>query len=254
MNFISRLSIKLHVLFFFGEFELDTTSNSTGSSGGDQTNLSTSGLPSGNSCWLTDVLMVTTTMRMFNRIHTNTSDLREHLSLALEHVMFLSGLQNWLFVSATTSDNTNHASGNTLDSFFVTTWKLDSGLGTVFGLTDNGNEGTGGSGKSTTIVMILFDVAHGGTFWDSVNWQNVSGGDLGLGTGVDVLANVHRLASDEVFGVLFVLVWVGELNLSEWGTSTWIVDQILDDSLDVSATFDIIANSELAWGNSVECV
>jgi len=250
----SRVFVLTAFCIVLSELELDTSSNSTGSSSSNQTDLSTGRLPPRDGCWLTDVLMVTTTVRMFDWVHADTSDLREHLSLGLEHVVFFAGLQDGLLVSATASNDSDHATGVTLDCFFVTGWKLDSGLGAVFGLADDGDEGTGASGESTTIVIVLLDIAHGGTFWDSIDREDVSGGDLGLGSAVNVLANVHGLSSDEMLDVLLVLVWVGELNLSERSTTAWVVDEILDDSLHVAFAFDVIGNSELARSDSVECV
>lgn len=53
-------------------------------------------------------------------------------------------------------------------------------------------------------------------------------------TGIDEHASVHALDGDEVFSSELVLVHVSELNLSERGSTTGIVDNILDDSLDVA--------------------
>lgn len=53
---------------------LSTSSDETGSSGGHQTSLLTAGSVSGDGRGVTDVLLVTTTMRMVNGVHGNTSN------------------------------------------------------------------------------------------------------------------------------------------------------------------------------------
>lgn len=53
-------------------------------------------------------------------------------------------------------------------------------------------------------------------------------------TGIDEHTSVHALDGDEVFSSELVLVHVSELNLSERGSTTGIVDNILNDSLDVA--------------------
>lgn len=55
-------------------------------------------------------------------------------------------------------------------------------------------------------------------------------------TGIDEHASVHALDGDEVFSSELVLVNVAELNLSERGSTSGIVDNILDDSLNVAKT------------------
>merc|ERR1740117_2588527 len=98
------------LLLLLGEFHLIITSNSTCSSSRDQTDLSTCWLASTDGCWFTDMLMVTTTMRMFDWIHTNTSNFWEHLSLWFEHIMLNTSLQDWFFISTPSSDYTQHSS------------------------------------------------------------------------------------------------------------------------------------------------
>ena len=53
-------------------------------------------------------------------------------------------------------------------------------------------------------------------------------------TGIDEHASVHALDGDEVFSSELVLVNVAELNLSERGSTSGIVDNILDNSLYVA--------------------
>jgi len=52
---------------------LDTTSDESGSAGGNETDLLAARGVSGHGRWVTDVLVVTTTMRMLDWVHRNTS-------------------------------------------------------------------------------------------------------------------------------------------------------------------------------------
>ena len=84
---------------------LSTTSDETGSSGGDETDLLTSGFVTSNSGWMTDVLMVTTTVRMLDWVHGNTSNSWPVVSLSLSFVPGSISLQEWLIGSLSTSNN-----------------------------------------------------------------------------------------------------------------------------------------------------
>ena len=55
-----------------------------------------------------------------------------------------------------------------------------------------------------------------------------------LGSSVDKLASVHSFDGDEVLNSLLVSVCVPESHFSEWSTSTWVMHDVLHNSLDVS--------------------
>ena len=57
-----------------------------------------------------NVLMVTTTMRMFNGVHGDTSNLGPHLSLSFEEVVAVSCLENGFLDSPSTGDDADHGS------------------------------------------------------------------------------------------------------------------------------------------------
>ena len=54
----------------------------------------------------------------------------------------------------------------------------------------------------------------------------------GLVSAVDVLAGVDTLGTDEELLVESVLSWVSEDDLGEWGSSSWVVSDLLDHSSD----------------------
>lgn len=131
--------------------------------------------------WVTDVLMVTTTMRMLNGVHGDTSNLGPHLSLSLEEVVAVSCLENGFLDSPTSSDNAYHGSGVTWDGFSGSGGQSDSGFVTVLGVTDDGGIGAWGSGHVSLVAGSFLDIADSSTFGDSSHGQDVTDGQLGCG-------------------------------------------------------------------------
>jgi hypothetical protein len=98
-------SFLLHLKIFF------TSSNKTSSSGGNKTDFLTTRGVSADSRGVTDMLLVTTTMRMLDGVHSNTSNSGPgSSSLCLPSVVGVSGFANRLVSSATASNDSNHSS------------------------------------------------------------------------------------------------------------------------------------------------
>ncbi len=77
---------------------------------------------------MADMLMVTTTVGVLNGVHGNTSDLGPAVTLDLVLVVVVTGLQNGLISSATTSDDTNSGAGVRLNDLLGTRWQGEAGL------------------------------------------------------------------------------------------------------------------------------
>ena len=77
----NKATLKFFLIFLF---LLLASSNSAGSSGGDETDLLTGRGASLDGRSLTDVLMVTTTVGMLDGVHGNTSNLGPAVPLNLE--------------------------------------------------------------------------------------------------------------------------------------------------------------------------
>jgi len=63
---------------------------------------------------------------------------------------------------------------------------------------------------------------------------------------MDELSGADTFWADHGFGDLSVLVWIPELDLGDWGASTWIVADIFHETLDESVSFGIIERSEFS--------
>jgi len=241
-------------LLFSIEFQDSTTSNSTGSSSGNETDLSTRRSISTDSRWDTDVLLVTTTERMVNWIHGNTSNSGPSLSESLHLVEDITSLEDWLINSFTGSNQTNHSSGFTGEGLSGTRRKLNSGLGKIIGVTNDDSTGTGSSSKLSLITWGIFDIADSSTFRDLVDGEDVTGGQRSFVSSIDELTGVHSFNSQEVASSESVLIRVSEDDLGEGSTTTRIVEDFSDDTLDVTISFSEIENSESSGGDSVMLV
>merc|ERR1719454_2200395 len=195
--------------------------------------------------------MVTTTVRMLDWVHGNTSNSWPAVSLSLCLVPASVGLEEWLVGSLTTSDEANHGSATTNDGLSGAGWKSDSGLLSIVGVTDDDARGAGGSGERSSISELGLAVGHNCSFWQVINWDNISNCELSLRSTVDVLAGVHSFDGDEILNSLLVSVCISEDNLCKWRSSAWVVDNVLHNSLHVSLSLNVVKSSESSWCNSV---
>jgi hypothetical protein len=81
-------------------------------------------------------------MRMLDWVHSNTSNSWPVVSLSLLLVPGSVSFQQWLLGSLTASDNTDHSTASTLNGLTDTGRETDTGLGTIFGVTDDDGRGT----------------------------------------------------------------------------------------------------------------
>jgi len=98
---------------------LPGTSDETGSTGSNESDLLSSRLVSSDGRRMTNVLMVTTTVRMLDGVHGNTSNSGPVLPLSLHLEVGSVGLKERLIGSLTTSGDTNHSSAVSNDLLSV---------------------------------------------------------------------------------------------------------------------------------------
>jgi len=234
--------------------EFASSSDQTGSSGGDQTTLLSSwGVSSGGS-WVTNVLMVTTTMGMLDWVHGNTSNSWPVSLLGVRFVVGCVGLEEWLVGSLSSCDDTDHSSAATEDGLSHTRWHSDSSLGSIFGVTDDDSASSRGTGEGAAITNLCLNVRNDGSFWHLVDWENVADGEGRFSTRIDELTGVHALDSDEILSVLLVFVLVSENDFGKRCATARIVNDVLHNSLDVSFPLSEVQCSESGWGDSLRGV
>jgi len=193
--------------------------------------------------------MVTTTVRMVDGVHGNTTSLGPAVALDGELMLCARGLEERLVCTATTSNNADHATGTAGDNLLGTGRELDAGLALVVVVADNGDVVAGGTAERTTVANLLLHVRDDCTLGDGRKRKDVADGQSGVLSGVDELAGVHALVGDEGLGVQLVAVGVTELDASERSTTTGIVDDLLHDTPEVSMALGEVEGSELSSAN-----
>lgn len=221
------------------------TSEQTSSSGSNKTGLLTRDGASGDGRGLTNVLVVTTTMRVIDGVHGDTSGLGPRVSLGLVLVEGTTGLEQGLVDTTTTGDDTDDTSGVGRHHLLGTRGQLDSRLVFVGVVADDDDVVTRGSGESTTVTGLFFDVGDDGTFGARPQGQHVTDVQRRLLTGVDELAGVDTFVGNEGFFSQLVTVSVSEHDLGQGGASARVVDDLLDDTSFVTVSRHVRKGGEL---------
>ena len=163
-------------LVHLGESDNTATADDTGSTGGNETSLLTARGVSSDGRGVTDVLMVTTTVRMLDGVHSNTSNSGPVALLGVSLVVGVVGLEDRLVSSGATSDNTNHSSAATNDGLADARWESDSGLLAILGVTDDNSGGAGGTGEAATVTELGLNVGDDGALGHHINGKDIADG------------------------------------------------------------------------------
>jgi len=109
-------------------------------------------------------------------------------------------------------------------------------------MTDDNGGASRGSGESASISLLSFTVGDNSSLGHSADWEDISYGEGCLSTSIDELTSVHSFNGDEVLKSLLESICISEGDLSEWCSSTWIVNNVLNNSLDISTIINIRMN------------
>jgi len=182
------------------------------------------------------VLMVSTTVRMVDGVHSNTTSTRPDVTLGLEFVVRATGLEQGFIDTSTAGDNTDRRTRRSRDGLLCATWEADTGF-VVIGVAYDGGVVAGCTGECATVSDFLLDVANNGTFWQLADGEDVANGELGLFAAVDEGTGVQAFGGDECLRAAFVSVRVAEDDASEGRATTGIMDDFFYDTPDISITF-----------------
>lgn len=221
------------------------TTQQTSSPSSNKTSLLTLCGVSRNRRSFTNMLMVTTSVRMIDWVHGNTTSLRPGVTLDSELMLSTRCLQHGLVSSSTTSNDTNHTTGTALDDLLCAGWELDTSLSIVRVVSDDGDIVARGSSQRTTVSWLLLNVRDDSSFRDGREGEDVSDGQGSVFAGIDKLASVHPLVRDKELGVEFESVRITEHDLCERSPATWVVDDLLHNTSNVSLALRIVQCSEL---------
>ena len=96
---------------------------------------------------------------------------------------------------------------------------------------DDGGVIAASSGKLATVTSLLLQVADDGSLGHVADGHDVADGYCRLLSAVDGLSSVHSLARHEQLLLDLVVVRITEVDDSEGSTTTWVMDDVLDNSL-----------------------
>jgi len=119
---------------------------------------------------------------------------------------------------------------------------------------DDDGAGSRGASEAAAVSQLCLDVGNDGSFWHSVNWENIADSEGSFGSRVDKLTGVHALHSDEILSVLLVFVLVSENDFGKRCATARIVNDVLHNSLDVSFPLSEVQCSETGGGDSLRGV
>lgn len=186
-----------NILSLVLSFDDPTSSDSSSSSSGDETDLLSWGCISSDSGSLSNVLMVSSSVRMFNWIHGYSSHDWPTVSLSLVLMVGSSCFQNRLVDSSSSSNNANHRSVDWTHDLLGSWRKLHSSLLCVRIVSNYSTVISRSSGQFSSISALLFDVANDSSFRHGSDWKYIPDLKSSLSTTVNKLSRVHALSSQE---------------------------------------------------------
>ena len=148
------------------------------------------------------MLVVTTSMWMVYRVHTNSSDLGPHLSFLIKPMPLNSGFQNWLIRSLSARDHSDRGPALARNCFPLSRRQSDPGLEAVLGVADYYDAGARALAQRPTVPGLFLHIAHQSSLGYFVYGQYVSDSDGSF------LAAIYKLALVGPFFFLLLLILV----------------------------------------------
>jgi len=220
------------------------TRKSASSASRDETDFSTSRGVSSDSRSHTDVLMVTTTVRMLDGVHGHTTNLRPGVPLSLVLEVGSAGLQQRLVDSSSTGDDADHRAVAGRNRLLRSRRQFYFRLVVIRVVGDDGGVVAGSSGQFAAISQLLLQLANDGSLGHGADGHHVADGQRRLLAAVDELARVHALHGDESLLTLLEFVRISEFDDGQGRSSTRVVDDVLHDAFDVPVTLGIVGGPQ----------
>jgi len=140
-----------------------TTANATSAAGGNQTDLLTGRCVPGYGRCVTDVLLVTTTVRVLDWVHGHTTHFGPRVALRLVLVVRATGLQDGLVYTTTTSDHADGGAAHGGHGHLRARGQTQTSLARLAVVRNDGAVVTGCAGELATITRVRLSVGNDGT-------------------------------------------------------------------------------------------
>jgi len=190
------------------------------------------------------VLVVTTTVWMLYWILCHTPNLWPAVTLDGILVVGVTSLEQWLVGTSSSGNNTNLCTAEGGYSLLTSRWKTETCGTLILIVGDNYRKTSRSTGKGPTVSGAALNIAHNGTLWYGIERQYISNGKCSLLSTVDKLSSVHTLRGNHELRITLETVGVEELDLGHWCSTSRVVKDLFDDSLDVPVFFGIVDGAE----------
>jgi len=222
-----------------------SSANTAGAAGSDQSDLLAGWGVAGDGRRVTNVLMVTTSVRVLNGVTGNTTNLGPAVVLGAEAVEGVTGLEDWLLNSASAGNDADHGAAAGRNGLLLATGELEAGAAGLGVVGDDDAVVTAGAGKGATVASLGLDVANDAALGDVAEGQNVADGKLGLHSADHGLAGEHTFAGHHELLDALVLVRVAELDAGQRGSTAGLVLDRLDNTAHEAVALGVVQNAEL---------
>lgn len=191
------------------------------------------------------MLVVSSSVGMLYGILCNSTNLGPTVTLDSVLVVSVSGLEKGLVSTSTSGNNTDLGTDSRGHSLLSSRWETKTGSTLVLIVRYNNSECSGSAGESTTITNLCLNVTDDGSLRYRGKGENISYSEGGLLSAVNVLSSVHTLGGEHELVVPLVTVSVQELYLSNGCSATRVVEDLLNNSLDISVLLGVVNVTKL---------
>lgn len=178
------------------------------------------------------MLVVTTTVRVIDGVHSHTTSAGPRVPLDLELVVSTTGLEQGLVDTSTASNDADGGTRGRGDGLLGTRGQTDARGLAVGVVANDGGVVARSTGERATVTRLLLDVADDGTFGERREGEDVGNVERGLLTAVDELTGGETLGSDKGLDTGAVLVRVTESDLGK-GSTTVSIEERVDEKVKI---------------------
>lgn len=181
--------------------------------GSNETDLLSGRGVAGDGGGVANVLLVSSSVGMLDRVHGNTTDLRPAVALGLVLVVRATGLEHGLLGTSSSSHLTDGCTASGWQDLLAARGQLDTSDAGIGVVGDDDGVVSGGSGNCATVSSLLLKVADDGSLRHGANGLDVADMEGGVLATVDELTAIDALCANEVLLVRPVPIGVPEVHL-----------------------------------------
>merc|ERR1711907_154592 len=171
---------------------------------------------------------------MLHGVHGNTTSAGPAVALRLILVVRTTSLEQGLVDTATASNDANHGAASGGDGLLGARWHANARLASIRVVRNDSRIVARRLGNDATVSRLSLHVADDGTLGHLTNGLHIADHQLGLLAAVDELARVHALSAHHGLLLQLESVRITEHHSGQRRTTSRVVDDLADDTLDVA--------------------